>query len=169
MIWFSQYGKNEGYSQNVVMEKIIIDAPINKLYTYIGNSDNAKEWSVYVDHIIALNSNTHNDGETGSIRRCFKNKDESGIYWDEEILINEKNKRRRLNIYNMQNFSMSSENLLTEQLYTEIGDKTEVCLSLFFINGKSSWIEELKLYLAAYQISSIFRANLERIKMLNEK
>lgn len=168
MVWFSPYGYKESFSGRVVEEKILIDASVEDCYNYLGNSENAVDWSVYVDHITPLNSNTHKDGEIGSIRRCFKNKDESGIYWDEEILINEKNKRRRLNIYNMQNFSISGNNLLTEQLYVEKNGMCEITVNLFFDKGKSSWLDELKLYFAGYTVSEIFKGNLERIKMLNE-
>ncbi len=164
MIWFSPYGRIEGTATKVIIEKIVIDAEVETIYNYLGNSNHAKDWSVYVDHITTLNNDTHQDGEKGSIRRCFKTKNETGMYWDEEILINEKNKRRQLSIYNMNNFYMSSNNLITEQIYTSQNGKCEIALSLFLNKNKSNLLEDIKLYYAAYQISVIFKGNLTRIK-----
>lgn len=168
MIIFSPYGKHDGFTGRLVINTVVVDASVEEVYNYLGNSDNAEDWSVYVDHITALNPDTHADGEVGAIRRCFKTEDENGIIWDEEILITEKNQRRRLSVYDLQGFSLMSDNLLTEQLYHEQDGKCAVSLTLFFDEGKSSWIDELKLYFAGYTVSSIFQGNLEGIKELNE-
>lgn len=168
MIWFSPYGDKNGYSEKIIVEKIKIEAPIQDVYNYLGNSDNATDWSVYVDHITPLNPKSVKDGELGAIRRCFKNSDESGMFWDEEIIINEKNKRRRLTIYNMQKFSVSGEGLLTEQIYTQSNGTCELVFTLFLEKGKSNWLAELKLYYAGYFVSKILKENLERIKKINE-
>jgi len=163
-VWFSPYGKKDGSLHKIMIEKIVIDAETEDVYNYLGNSNHAEDWSIYVDHISTLNQASYKDGKLGSIRRCFKNENESGIYWDEEILIDEANQRRQLSIYNMTNFSISGENLLTEQIYIDKHGKCELSLTLFLDETKSSFLDELKLYYAAYTVSSIFKKNLEEIK-----
>ena len=168
VIVFSPYRKKEGSIQKMIVESIVINEKPNKIYNYLGNSDNAEDWSVYVDHISSLNPDAYSDGEIGSIRRCFKNKDEKGIYWDEEILITEKNERRRLSIFNMNGFGVETDKLVTEQLYREKDGKCEISFTLFYGNGKANWYDELKLYFAAYKVAYIFKGNLQKIKELNE-
>lgn len=169
MVVFSPYGKKEGFDNKLVINKVLIDAPKEKVYNYLGNSDNARDWSVFVDHINTLNAKSRPDGAVGSVRRCFKTKNETGIVWDEEILINEANQRRRLSIFNMKGFGLSAENLFTEQIYTEKNGKCELSFTLFFDETKSNWWDKLKLYYAAYKVSTIFDDNLQNIKKYNEK
>ena len=164
MIWRSPYGKAEDGSQKIIIETIMIDVNTEIVYNYLANSNNAKDWSIYVDYITPLNSDIYKDGEKGSIRRCFKTENEIEMYWDEEILINEKNKLRQLSIYNMTNFKISSNHLLTEQIYNPRDGKCELSLTLFLDKNKANFLEEIKLYYAAYQISTIFKGNLNQIK-----
>jgi len=121
-----------------------------------------------VNHITPLNLNNFNDGEKGSIRRCFKNKNEKGMYWDEEILIDEKNKRRRLSIYNKHNFSINGPELVTEQLYQKNDSKCMLSFTVSFPDNNHGWIDALKLHFASYTISNIFEGNLNRIKEIVE-
>lgn len=165
MIGFSPYGAHEKFDYKLVKVSIKIDASPVEVFTYLGNSDNAKEWSEFVDHITPLNPNERVDGEKGAIRRCFKNKEEDGEFWDEEILVVEKNKYRQLSCYNFQNFTMNADNLRTEQIYTELDkEATQLSFTLFFDPGKASFMDELKMYFAAYEIASIFEKNLQNIK-----
>ena len=168
LIYFSPYGYSKTLNKKVIIETVEIDAPINDVYVYLGNSYNAKVWSVFVDHITPLNGKEFKDGKKGSIRRCFKNKNETGIFWDEKILIEKPNKKRQLNIYNIHGFSISGNGLLTEQLYETKNGKTELSFVLYLDKKESSWIKELKLYIAAYKVSKIFRGNIEKVKSILE-
>lgn len=169
LVFFSPYGYKKGFNSKVIEESIIINKTPEEVYNYLGNSDNAKDWSVYVDHISSLNPETHKDGEIGSKRRCFKNPDEKGAQWDEEILINEKNVRRRLNIYNPSGFMFMAENLITEQLYEEIDGKCKLSFTLFVKEGKNNFIDDLKIYLTAYFIVPIFEKNIKQVKKILEE
>ncbi len=170
MIFFSPYKNHDGFEEKLILERIEIDVPVEKAYHYLGNSENAREWSSFVHHITPLNSEFYQDGTEGSIRRCFQYKNEEGKIWDEETVIVENNKRRRLRIFNLQGFSLTADHLLTEQVYLSVNDnKCQVALTLFFESGMNSWISTLKMYYSAYTVSSIFKANLENIKKLNEQ
>ena len=123
--------------------KVIINAPAKQIYQYLSNSKNASEWSSFVSHIIPLNPKITKDGTIGSIRRCFKNKNEKGETWDEEIVINELNQRRRLTIFNLKNFPLNSNGLLTEQLYKTISkNQCQLSFSLF-LNEKAGIVDHL--------------------------
>lgn len=165
---FSPYEKHGDNGYKSVEFTIQIDVPVDSVFNYLGNSDNAQNWSSFVDHITALNPDTHEDGTVGAIRRCFKEKDETGIIWDEEIIIVEPNQRRKLTVYDLQGFSMTAENLVTEQLYHPIGDHSmELTFSVFF-KDEPGIIDAIKMNIASYEIHSIFKANLENVKRICE-
>ncbi len=165
LIYFSPYGEIANSVGRCLEEKILINTSVSNAYNYLGDSKNAAEWSVYVSHITPVNINDFEDGEQGSIRRCFKNKDESVMFWDEEILVNEKNKIRQLSIFNMNGFSLDGDNLLTEQIYNQHQNQCELTFKLYFTKGKSNWLDELKMYLAGYEVSKVFKENLKQIKI----
>ena len=162
-IAFSPYRANSG-SRKSVQTSVVIEAPAEFAFNYLGNSENAKIWSVFVDHIRTLNGNDVPDGAVGSIRRCFVNANETGTQWDEEILDVVQNKYRKLSIFNMQNFSMTAENIETEQVYKSLSvGRCELAFNFFF-KESPKFLDELKMYIAAYRVKSIFVKNLENIK-----
>ena len=167
--FFSPYQFQPDFQKRILIETTEIHAPIKQVFTYLGNSDNARNWSSFVSHIIPLNPKKVADGAVGSIRRCFKNPDENGEQWDEEILIVEPNQRRRLSIFNLKNFQIGSEFLLTEQLYERLGAKRCRLTFTLFLKEEAGWIEHLKMYYASYQISRIFKKNIQNIKTINER
>jgi hypothetical protein len=165
VIWFSPYGYDEKYGYKLIKNSVTINVSCDSAFQYLGNSENASRWSVFVDHIIPLNADEKPDGSPGSLRRCFAEADEKGSRWDEEITIVEKNKRRQLTIFNMENFSVSAEGLATEQLYQPVNDNCcELTFTVFYKDQNPTFLEELKTYFAAYKIKSIFRNNMNNIK-----
>lgn len=170
-IWFSPYGKQKGYEYKLVYTSIEIEVPPDSVFKYLGNSDNAQDWSVYVDHIIPLNNDSFPDGVVGARRRCFQNADKKGIWWDEFITVVEPGKRRQLTIYNMHNFPIDANGLATEQLYEPLsnGSKCRLTFTVFYLNHEPSTWETFKTYFAAYTIKSVFEINLANIKRLTEE
>ncbi len=148
-----------------ILKSIEIMDSASTVFVYMGNSDNAKIWSVYVNHIRLISGE---DGKTNCKRRCFKNNDENGIQWDEEIVEVVPNEKRILSIYNGKNFPIFSENLSTEQLYINKGAKTELCLILT-LKGNQSFMEKFKFKLASFIVGNIFEGNLKNIKKEIEK
>ena len=157
IILFSPYGYKDNGSLKMVKHTVVIDASPEQVFTYLGNSDNAKVWSVFVDHISPLNSQEVPDGKPGSRRRCFCNADETGRTWDELITVVEPNKKRQLAMYNYRNFSVTAENLATEQLYQELpGNKTKLSFTVFIKSEQQPILDQLKFYYAAYEMQDIF-------------
>jgi uncharacterized protein YndB with AHSA1/START domain len=170
IVVFSPYGKKEGFEFKLISHSIEINAPTETVFNFLGNSKNASRWSVYVDHIIPLNSDQFKDGVPGSVRRCFRYADKSGTQWDELITEVIPNKKRQLTIFNMKDFPMKAEGLATEQWYQDLeNQKTQVTFTVFFINRQPTMFDALKTYLAAYQIKRVFAENMENIKAIVEK
>ena len=168
LLLFSPFKKSNG--QYALENEIIINGPISEIYTYLGNSGNAAQWSAYVDHITPLNPAKVKDGKKGSIRRSFKNEDEEGIWWDEEILTDNTNTERELTIYNMHGFAIQTHNLTTKQLYTAISDTaTQLTFGLYKNAEEVTFSDWFKMRFAGWVISSIFDKNLEGIKREVEK
>lgn len=169
MIYFSPYRTHEGFPYKVMKHSIEINAPAEKVYEYLGNSANASDWSVFVDHITPLNTDSVPDGAVGSRRRCFVNPDETGTRWDETITENTPNTKRQITIYNMIDFPMRADNLATEQIYKKINDNsTDLTFTVFYLNAKPSFWDELKTHIASYKIISIFKGNMDNIKKIVE-
>lgn len=169
-IVFSPFAKHEGFEGKQILHTVTINAPIDIVFNYLGNSDNARNWSVYVDHITATNAEKIPDGQVGSERRCFVKADETGMIWDERTTEVIPNIKRQLIIYNLQGLPMVANNLVTEQLYTKINEKqTKLSFTLFYKNDRPTYWETFKTYLAAYQIKAIFKQNMDNIKAIIEE
>jgi hypothetical protein len=164
IIAFSPYKKDKFLSYKLITESILINTSCEAAYKYLGNSDNVRVWSVYVDHISPINEDKVTDGHLGSIRRCFKNNHEKDGRWDEEILFTEKNKLRRLSCFNFQDLILSPGLLHTEQIYEDKNGDCLVKFTLFSPKNEYGLWEEFKIYLASYPTAYIFRKNLKNIK-----
>lgn len=164
MVIFSPFKKHK--HRNEIRNEVIINAPTCEVFEYLGNSDNATKWSVYVDHITTLNGDKVEDGKVGSIRRCYTNEKENmGETWDELITEVIPCKKRQLSIYNLQNFSLAAEGLLTEQQYFELdNNKTKLVFTVFYKDNYPNLMDEIKTHFASYNIEDVFIRNMNNIK-----
>ena len=170
LLFLSPFKYNENTNNYELVQEIIIDRPVKQVFDYLGHSKHASEWSVFVDHITPLNPHWHQDGTVGSQRRCFKNKNEKGIFWDETILEVIPLQKRSLSVYNLNGFPISTTDLVTHQQYENIGDNmTKLKFGLIKPNKEVGILEWLKLKMAGYVVSSIFKKNLKGIKRQLER
>ncbi len=170
VIAFSPYRSHQGFPYKLIKHSIDINAPVEKVYDFLGNSKNASRWSSFVNHITVLNQHNFTDGTAGSRRRCFRNANEKGMQWDELITEAESNQKRALSIYNLKDFSMTAQHLTTEQLYETISEKKcTLTFTVFFKDVKQTIWETIKMYLAAYRINPVFEKNLSNIKQITER
>jgi hypothetical protein len=169
-IFFSPYKSHDGFSYKLIRHTVEINAHIETVYQFLGNSANASKWSVFVHHIATLNANEYPDGAVGSRRRCYCYANEQGRMWDELITENIPNQKRQLEIYNLQDFPMTANHLATEQLYEKTVDgKCRLTFTVFFKNVQPTFAEQIKMYFGAYRIQSIFKKNMSNIKQIIEK
>jgi uncharacterized protein YndB with AHSA1/START domain len=170
MIAMSPFHRNAKFPYQVIEHTVEIDASVDEVFQFLGNSDNAKKWSVFVDHITPLNMDHIPDGVVGSIRRCFARRDETGMTWDEEITVCDPNVRRQLTVFNLSGFTMSVDSLATEQLYEEIAPhKTRLTFTVFFKGSEPSNWDLLKTHFSSFQIKEIFEQNMNNIKRIIEE
>jgi len=162
LVIFSPFKKQKDHTTQMIKVTTVIDASPCEVFHYLGNSDNAAKWSSFVDHISLLEGR---DGEVGSLRRCFKDAAEQAEQWDETTAITEPCKRRRLTIFNLKNFPVEADGLLTEQLYkaTATG-QCELSFTLFFEKENPGIWNRFKMNIFSYQIHHIFKKNLANIK-----
>lgn len=169
-IAFSPYGPKKGFAHKLIIYSTDINAPVEKVFTFLGNSGNASRWSSFVNHITVLNPESFTDGTVGSRRRCFKNGNEQGMQWDELITEAAIDKKRQLTIYNLHDFAMTAQHLATEQLYETISEKKcSLTFTVFFKDAKPTMWETIKMYVAAYAIKPVFKKNLSNIKRITEE
>jgi uncharacterized protein YndB with AHSA1/START domain len=166
-VWlFSNYKKHDDLPYKAIAASVEINASPEVVFEYMSHSEKAGEWSVFVHHITPLNADSFADGSVGVRRRCFCNKDETGVQWDEVITEVEPAKRRQLTVYNMKDFSMTANGLYTEQIYTPLdgGKRCKLTLTLFYKNHEPGLWELFKTHLASWRVESIFSGNLSNIK-----
>lgn len=169
VIIFSPYRSHKGFSYKLIKHSVEINAPVDSVFRFLGNSANAARWSVFVHHIVTLNANEYPDGAVGSRRRCYCYADEKGRQWDELITENIPNQKRQLEIYNLQDFPMTADGLATEQLYEQTAaGKCRLSFTVFFKNHQPSLAEKIKMYIGSYRITSIFKKNMQNIKTIIE-
>jgi uncharacterized protein YndB with AHSA1/START domain len=169
MIVLSPYGKHEGFPYPLMKTTVEIDAAPDSVFRYLGNSDNARRWSVFVNHINTLNGDSVPDGAVGSRRRAFCNADEQGRQWDELISEVEPGKKRQLELSAFKDFPVTAENMATEQLYEPLdGGRCRLTFTVFFKGPGPSLRETFLMYLASYRIEAIFVANMNNVKRLVE-
>lgn len=116
---------------NVSCEKkdeVVIQAPLDEVWKYVADSNNAKEWSVYFDHITPFSGQ---DGQVGAVRRCFRKADESGNRWDETTLEVRPKEYRKIHTYNLYGFpeEFTKAEFHVHQRFVESADKKSVTLS----------------------------------------
>src|SRR5687768_2023175 len=114
---FSPYRHQVGFAYKLIKHSVLINVAPDSVFRFLGNSANARRWSLYVHHIAPLNANEVPDGTVGSKRRCFCNADETGTQWDEVLTRVVPNEKRQISCYNLVDFAMSTKGLGTEQLY----------------------------------------------------
>ena len=110
-------------------ESVVINAPLESVWAYVGNSENAKEWSVYFSHIKPI---AGQDGQVGGIRRCFRRSDETKNRWDEKTLELKPMTYRKIHTYALHGFpdeSFNSAEFHVHQRFEESADKKSVTLS----------------------------------------
>ncbi|HSG47642.1 MAG TPA: SRPBCC family protein [Longimicrobiales bacterium] len=167
LLGLSPYRSHDGFPHALIRESVDVTEPCERVHAYLGDSDNAREWSVFVDHITALNPDSVPDGAVGSIRRSFKNADESGMRWDETI-VDVTPTRRLLTVYGITDSPAPSGELLTEQIYEPLGGSGCRLRFTLFLRDAPSLGDALLMRLGGWEVSRIFRANIANVKALVE-
>lgn len=152
------YFKETSYS-------VVINAPLGKVWDYASDSTNARDWSVYFHHISPLPGIS--DGKVGSLRRCFRRADETGMMWDEEVVQVDPMKYRQIRTFNIKGLSDPSLNkaeFKVHQHYEWIDPSTTKLTFSSSLLKPWTPLVVLKLAIASFEGKRIFKTNLENIK-----
>lgn len=146
--------------------RIIIDAPIDEVWRYTGDSTNAAEWSVFFDHIEPQPG--IEDGKVGALRRCFRRADKTGLTWDETITKVVTYRYRQLRTYNIKNSPIPGMEEFEFDVYHHLiplgPNQTELVFASKVIKSKMT-LSTLSLYIkAGREAEKVILLNLENIK-----
>lgn len=149
-----------------ISRSVIINAPISEVWDYASDSNRAIDWSVYFDHISPLEG--PKDGTIGSMRRCFRNADETGERWDEVTIASTPLESRYIVTFNFINYPLNfigqGKYAFVRQLYRAIDkDHTEMTFQTQLAPGSGiAW--GLIFKYSSRDTGHIFQLNLENIK-----
>jgi uncharacterized protein YndB with AHSA1/START domain len=140
-----------------------IDAPVEAVWAYVGDSTLATEWSVYFHHITPLGGG---DGRVGALRRCFRRADEKGVRWDETVEEIVPLRLRRLKTFNVRGRRAPGSNVGefdVWQIYEPLGpNRTRLTFATAPVAG-SKRVTRFYFRAARGRTTRIFRENLENI------
>lgn len=163
-------------SQRHVMTtySIEIDAPVEEVWNFLSDNRNAKGWSVIFDHIAPMASSPVPEGQIGALRRCYRNDDQQGFFWDEKTLTTEPYRYRSLRTFNISNTSwdfFENFQFTAHQTYEDLGNnKTRLTFSGDLDDYKKYSISErFVFWVTQFEGERIFRLNLENIKAMLEQ
>lgn len=148
---------------------VVIDAPQEEVWAYLSENHHAKMWSVFFDHITTLPSDDPaiSEGGPGSVRRCFRMPDETGISWDEVTVKIEPYQFRQIHTYNIQNWPFESFNELefnVYQTYEKLGENQTRLEFATDLKAPQSSYAKWMFYSTKFGVERVFRVNLENIK-----
>lgn len=150
---------------------VVINASLNEVWSYASNSDNAKHWSVFFDHISVIPTSGQ-DGGVGSIRRCYRYASEQDVSWDEITFDVKPLESRQIYVYNLigfrPHFFSKHSHYFVLQKYEKIDD-THTRLTFSTQPEPQSMISKISAWIGKSLTLQLFQANLENIKAAIEQ
>jgi hypothetical protein len=149
---------------------VTIEAPVEAVWAYVGDSGRAGEWSVYFHHIAPLAASPAPDGAVGALRRCFRRADETGARWDEEVVALDPLRFRAIRTFALRGFRRRVQWLApgaafrVEQHYEPLGpEQTRLTFATVL---RRPAVPPLTWVFARFapEVLSVFRVNLANIK-----
>lgn len=162
---FSPYDNENGNKKKLIKTSIIINKPVDTVYYFMSKNKPCEKGLLYLDHIDVLNNPKKANSEVGTKKRFYTNADETGQQFDGIVINSIKNKKRRLELFNFQNFPMEFNNLIHEQTFSKIGkNKCKLNMKLFYKKNTPEFWDEVKAHIASYRIKKAFKENMLVIK-----
>lgn len=146
--------------------RIIIDAPIDEVWRYTGDSTMAAEWSVFFDHIEPQPGIP--DGNVGALRRCFRRADKTGLTWDEITTNVVPYRYRQLRTFNIKNSPIPGMEQFEFDVYHHLipigPNQTELVFASKVIKSKMTLKTLTANIKAGRAAEKVILLNLENIK-----
>jgi hypothetical protein len=158
----------------MLSRSVDIAAAADSVFLFLGDTANARRWSVYVDEVRPLNADSVPPFAAGSRFRRHVRKEGKERRWDETVLEAVPGRKRSLVLYGFEGFSAAPDSLTLEQVLTPLEDADgrevgacRLTFNLYFTRGPG-WKETLQMFFAAYAIKGIFSRDLENVKRILE-
>lgn len=154
---------------------VIINAPIERVWEYAGDSSKASEWSIFFDHISPLPGIP--DGQVGALRRCYRRADGSGVTWDERVVKINRPFGRQIRTFNIVNSAHAGLEKIEFDVFHKLKrigpNQTELTFSSEAATSNEamsqlSLSEIFKWFLLRQDAAEIVQKNVENIKLLIE-
>jgi hypothetical protein len=157
---------NQANWEKSVQHSLLIEASLDEVWNYMSDSEQAKHWSVFFDHITPLPG--IKDGQPGSLRRCFKYADEKGGRWDEMTIQTIPFKKREIVTFNLQGFGhqtlLKNQYIFVRQIYQSMGPNQTLLTFQTQRSRKANLKTRLSFGLSKSDVRDIFQKNLINIK-----
>ena len=168
----------EPLGDEVTRVSIVIDVPNSFLWAFLSDNSKAHHWSVFFDRIKDLpsNPNVENVDGLGARRRCYRNRESRGYYWDKEVVHIIPGRLKRIYTFNLSNdtwprswFTEGAETY-TDNIYVRLGDnRTKFTFATSSLSATSALSQSLlRLGSQIDLLIEIFILNLENIKAMAE-
>lgn len=156
---------NEMNWQNAYSGEVVIDRSIEEVWSYVSDSNKSKEWSIYFHHIKPIPSDFA-DGTPGAVRRCYRNQNEEGAFWDEKTLSVSPLNYRLILSYNFSGYMYKSDTYSTYVLqeYTHLGQGKTLLKFKTRATEQMTFIDRFIFFFSRNQVEEIFNKNLINIK-----
>lgn len=158
-----------------ISHSVEIAAPVAAVWQYLSDSENAKEWSTFFSHIRASAQTDQGikDGDIGSLRRCFREKSESVLWWDETVLQINPLKERIIYTYHLKGFwplwITRGSSFFVKQSYRDLGNGKSSLSFSTVADPQNGPMSRLLFQLGKSEGLDIFVKNLENIREHIEK
>ena len=152
---------------------VLIDAPVAFVWDHLSRNAHARSWSTFFDHISDMPRNPACEGGPpglGDRRRCYRMADETGFYWDEEVVAILPLQLRRIYTFNMANLRgrplLRGLETYTDNIYEAMSrDLTRFTFSSMNFRITLPWAIRIERRLGLYTtVEEIFRMNLNNIR-----
>ena len=154
---------------------VLIEAPVPFVWDFLSENSHARGWSTFFDHICDMPPRPAQIGDArdlGARRRCYRMADETGFYWDEEVVAVLLHRLRRIYTFNMANLGrlhrpfLSGLETYTDNIYEEVSpETTRVTFSSVTFRITSPWAIRVGRLFGLYKtVEEIFRFNLDNIR-----
>lgn len=142
----------------------VVAADIDRVWAYVSSSHRAIDWSVYFHHITPLHGD---DGAVGARRRCFRQPDEQGIRWDEEVLElvdTGPHRLRHMHVSALSGFSPSWANGMEYDVWqrVDVVDDTHTTVT-FQTRPRGGAVAALAAALSFDEVQRVFGKNLDNL------
>jgi len=170
----------------LIRTSVIVDVPISFLWEFLGDNSNAQDWSCVFASIFDIEASSSEDmplDGTGARRRCQRNQQPVGMYWDEQNALvgrdsTDGSRFKRIFTFDWKNQDAPNQwmtdifhaDAYTDNLYESLSPNSTKFTFSSTILGKTSWWWRNLFWLKGDRdyLQESFMVNQDNIKAMAE-